>query len=279
MHIISIKNLRARCQSTDYGYTNYPLMFRFFRVISIYFTWLLIQTNLTPNAITVLGILLGVLSGIAYVFDAPLLAASLVFIAIIADFSDGEVSRYKQLTSKEGSYLDKVHHVVVHPFFLGGLVIWMDRNLDSNLVLPFGMLSVLNSIILPFVVMYAIDAALLKHLLRAIGTDNVFIARFSHPESAIDAGKDKFRYASALLISFIQRICDFPYVIVIFCALGMGFFIDSTIITRNILVYSLITYSVVTSFLVVMYLMNVLLRKGIARRLDTLGISIKGDIN
>lgn len=279
MHFISIKNLRARCQSTDYGYIKYPLMFKFFRLISIYFTWLLIQTNLTPNAITVLGILLGVLSGIAYVFDAPMLASSLVFLAIIADFSDGEVSRFKQLTSKEGSYLDKVHHAVVHPFFLAGLVIWMDRNLDGHLILPFGMLSVLNSFLLPFIVMYAIDVALLKHLLRSIGAHNIFIAKHSQPKNVIHVGKSKFRIAIELLISFMQRICDFPYIIVFFSTLILCFIIAPTIITRDTLVYCLISYSLVTSLLIVIYLMNVILRKGIARRLDALGVSLKGDIN
>lgn len=279
MYIISIKNLRARCQSTDYGYINYPLMFKFFRLISIYFTWLLIQTNLTPNAISVLGILLGVLSGIAYVFDAPMLASGLVFLAIIADFSDGEVSRFKQLTSKEGSYLDKVHHAVVHPFFLAGLVIWMERNLVSNLILPFGMLSVLNSFILPFVVMYAIDAAVLKHLLRSKDVNNIFATENRQPESVIRVGKAKFRNAIELLISFIQRICDFPYVIVFFSALILCYIIAPTIIARDTLIYSLICYSLVTSLLIVLYLMNVTLRKGVARRLAALGVSLKGDKN
>ena len=76
----------------------------------------------------------------------------------------------------------------------------------------------------------------------------------------------------------MQRICDFPYVIVFFSALILSFIIAPTIITRDTLVYCLISYSLVTSLLLVIYLMNVILRKGIERRLAALGVSLKGDI-
>lgn len=266
MIYISIKKLRHICQNSDYGYKQYPLLFKFFRIISIYFTWILIQANITPNAITLLGILFGLMSAIAFIIDAPIFAVALVFLAIIADFSDGEVSRYKCLTSKEGSYLDKVHHAIVHPFFLGGFVIWVEGSLESNLVLPFGMLSVLNSFLLPFILMYAVDVVLLKHLLRSIKS-NVIDTPTCYPNNIVDTSKSKMRGATKALVSFFQRVCDFPYVLVICSALIIGHEIDYRVISNKIFIYFLIAYSLITSMLITIYLMNTVFRKVIERRL------------
>ena len=104
MYWVSIKELRVKCQKTDYGYNVYPLMFRFIRMISIYFTWLLIQTRCKPNTITIIGVIFGVISGVMFFFGFVGTALILVTLAVIADFSDGEVSRFHGTTSKEGTF-------------------------------------------------------------------------------------------------------------------------------------------------------------------------------
>ncbi|MDG1928482.1 MAG: CDP-alcohol phosphatidyltransferase family protein, partial [Nitrospinaceae bacterium] len=68
-----------------------------------------------------------------------ILAAIFILFFIVMDFSDGEVSRYRGQTSKEGSYLDKIYIFVGHPIIIAGVAIYqiqMDNSL-STIVLGF----------------------------------------------------------------------------------------------------------------------------------------------
>lgn len=213
MYWISIKALRNKCQNSNYGYVVYPLMFRFFRVVSIYFTWLLIQTKCKPNTITIYGVLFGVLSGVMFVFNQVEIAFVLVVLAIVLDFSDGEVSRFHGTSSKEGTYLDVIHHFIVPPFFIAGVVLWAFQKSQNFFFLSVGILSVINSIILIIAISSAVDIAVLKHLLRHIKKNNIMykteenINDKNNPIKIID-------YIKAVP-GAISRLLDFPYNIII----------------------------------------------------------------
>ncbi len=267
MYFLRINELRKRCQSEDYGYEHYPFLFRSIRIISIYFTWVLVLTRITPNAITVYGIIFGVLSAVAFVFDYPIVAVLLAFLAVIADFSDGEVSRFKGLKSKEGSYLDKVHHLSVHPFFIAGLVIWtIDKVYSPKYLLPVGMLCVLNSILLPVVVMYASDIAVLKHLQRKIENSG-----FADMENIVLGVKSRdevtyFKSFAIKVIGHIQRLLDFPYVIVYFSGIVLLVILFEDYVNGVCLLYGLLTYSFISSVLIVLFIWHVLRSRNVERR-------------
>lgn len=269
MYWVSISSLRQKCQQTDYGYAVYPLMFRFIRVISIYFTWLLIQTRCKPNTITIFGIIFGVLSGVLLSLGYVGAALTLVTLAVIADFSDGEVSRFHNTKSKEGTYLDSVHHFVVQPYFIAGIVLWVFQASGNLLFLATGLVSVINSIILTVVITTAVDNALLKHLLRHIGGGgNVQVHTKGAPPSRTRRKSVKFVRS---IPGTLARIMDFPYVIII---LGVAVVLthcgrnSALSLHGNILAYLIYIYAFLSSSLICMFVWNTVHRKRIGKRLD-----------
>ena len=90
-----------------------PWGYRLFqRGPSIYITWLLLRTPITPNAVTLLSILSGV--GGAYLLLYPnwkvkLAALFLFYLNLLLDRVDGEIARYKKQFSLKGIYLDELN--------------------------------------------------------------------------------------------------------------------------------------------------------------------------
>lgn len=84
------------------------------RRFSPYLTRLLVRTAITPNQVTWLMILAGVAAGaVLAIEDAvwPAIAAfALIQLQILLDCSDGEVARWKGISSPVGVYLDRIGH-------------------------------------------------------------------------------------------------------------------------------------------------------------------------
>ncbi len=87
--------------------------YRSFRHISIYVTWVLLHTTVTPNQVTVAS--LTVAAGGLVLVGAPAAGAAiggcaLLLIYHILDRVDGEVARYRETYSLYGIYLDNAGH-------------------------------------------------------------------------------------------------------------------------------------------------------------------------
>ena len=92
--------------------------------------WLL-QTSLTPNQITVLSCVVGLLGALCFFpggYWGPLLGALLLQCSVVLDCCDGEVARVKLLESPFGDVLDIVCDTVVTiAIFVGmGVAVWKD---------------------------------------------------------------------------------------------------------------------------------------------------------
>jgi len=267
MYWISISELRARCQKAESGYDIYPLILKIIRVISIYFTWLLIQTRCKPNIITIIGVIFGVLSGVMFFFGFVGTALILVTLAVIADFSDGEVSRFHGTTSKEGTYLDSIHHFVVQPFFIAGIVLWSFESNSNHFFLAAGMVSVINSIILPLAVGSAVDNALLKHLLRHI-KNNGNIRKHADIAESSNNQKQKVKFYRTIP-GTVAKMLDFPYVIII---MGIGaaltYYSEASVFNINgrLLTYMIYTYAFLSASLICIFIWNVVHSKHIEKR-------------
>src|SRR5207247_5382893 len=97
-------------------------------------TRLLLRTPLTPNAVTLIGIALGVAGGLALGLPGPaaLLAAVLLLeLAAVLDCSDGELARLRFAESRLGHWLDVSGDTVVHMAVLAGIVLRMTRAGDA----------------------------------------------------------------------------------------------------------------------------------------------------
>ncbi|WP_327043913.1 CDP-alcohol phosphatidyltransferase family protein [Microbispora sp. NBC_01189] len=96
----------------------------YMRRLSIYATWLLAKTPVTPNQVTGLMILCGVAAGAVLALPglwAALAAALLIQVYLLLDCSDGELARWTGRTSITGVYLDRVGHYFAEAALLIGL--------------------------------------------------------------------------------------------------------------------------------------------------------------
>lgn len=97
----------------------------YIRRASIYFTWLIIPTRISPNGVTWIFIFTGVL-GAAGLLIPGIIGAVVTVIMMqlqgLLDCSDGELARWRQQFSAAGIYLDRIGHTLTEaalPIFLG----------------------------------------------------------------------------------------------------------------------------------------------------------------
>ncbi|SDK25920.1 CDP-alcohol phosphatidyltransferase [Nonomuraea maritima] len=96
----------------------------YMRRLSIYVTWFLTKTPITPNQLTWLMTVAGVVSGVVLALPglwAVVLSALLVQIYLLLDCSDGELARWTGKTSLTGVYLDRVGAYFTEAALLAGL--------------------------------------------------------------------------------------------------------------------------------------------------------------
>ncbi len=88
--------------------------------ISLPTSRLLVKTPLTPNMISVLINVIGMLCGIFYAIGHPVVGALCMQAATILDRCDGEVARVKLMETKKGQWVDTISdQVTVLSFILG----------------------------------------------------------------------------------------------------------------------------------------------------------------
>lgn len=118
---LSIADLRRLCQSTAPNPPKETILGRFCRIFSVYFTYVLSFTPLTPNHISVIGASICLLSGAVYFLEDRslwLLGPLFYFLSILLDGADGEISRLKKSGTKLGSeYVEPVTHDILYSVY------------------------------------------------------------------------------------------------------------------------------------------------------------------
>jgi hypothetical protein len=226
----TISELRRDCQHTLSTWDSQPWLFLQIRKVSIYFTWILLHTPLTPNGITLIAIAGGALTGVLLAFGCWITGLVTLFVVIALDFSDGEVSRYRGTTSKEGSYLDKIYTFAVHPSPIAGMALGVHHADPAGWVLGAGFIDVISVFLLCMVTEYAPQLALWRHGKRFIdrlNRDPAFLAEqlrlaslpTAEPNSAaaLPPGQTAFDdIRSSRLAATVRRALsgwDFPYIL------------------------------------------------------------------
>jgi phosphatidylglycerophosphate synthase len=85
----------------------------YIRHLSIYATRALLPTGISPNGVTSLMIMVGVLGALATPLPGlvgPVVVALAMQVQILLDCSDGELARWRQRFSPAGIYLDRIGH-------------------------------------------------------------------------------------------------------------------------------------------------------------------------
>ncbi|MGI5269257.1 CDP-alcohol phosphatidyltransferase family protein [Nonomuraea sp. CA-218870] len=96
----------------------------YMRRLSIYVTWLMTKTSVTPNQLTWVMTVAGVAAGVVVALPglwAAVGAALLVQVYLLLDCSDGELARWTGKTSLTGVYLDRVGAYFAEAALLAGL--------------------------------------------------------------------------------------------------------------------------------------------------------------
>lgn len=111
--------------------------------ISIPISRLLIHTPLTPNMISVLIGIVGVLCGFFYVIEHQILGAVFLELSTILDGCDGEVARIKLMESKRGQWIDTISDQLTFLSFVVGVPIGFYRIAKSPLAIVLGSINLL----------------------------------------------------------------------------------------------------------------------------------------
>jgi phosphatidylglycerophosphate synthase len=112
--------------------------------ISIYITWFLLKTPLTPNQVSLIGLLSGVAAIVCFAQGKGvglLLGAFFAQLMMVLDAVDGEVARYRKITGLEGHFLDAVGYHLMTTFLFIGITIGVHQRSSSNsltILLGFG---------------------------------------------------------------------------------------------------------------------------------------------
>lgn len=213
----SIKSLHQKCQLTHDNWSDHPWTHLQIRKISLYVTWLFLQTSIKPNTMTLIGIGFAFAAAAAFIANALLLAIFFVLLFIVMDFSDGEVSRYRGQTSIEGAYLDKVYIFVGHPVIIGGVAIYLMESEPSLLTTIMGFSSVISIFAFCMVVDYAKKITVSEAFEKIIFSSNP-IDKLDGPILFEDLDTLNNKSTSQWLrskLNFVLDMFDFPYVFLI----------------------------------------------------------------
>jgi phosphatidylglycerophosphate synthase len=150
----------------------------YMRSLSPYFGWVFLRLGLSPNQLTYLMMLSGVVAGAVVSLPANHLGtalggAVLIQLYLLLDCVDGEVARYLRQTSVAGVYLDRIGHYLSEVSLLVGLGFMAQNGWENGGWVELGLLA-------------ALGAALIK-----AETDNVVVARAKSGLPADPAGGDR----------------------------------------------------------------------------------------
>ncbi|WP_306534117.1 CDP-alcohol phosphatidyltransferase family protein [Geobacter sp.] len=258
------------------------------RRFSIYLTWVLLQFPLSPNAITLMGILTGIVASVLFGLNQWIAGLIVLQFTMLFDFCDGEVSRYRNKQSKEGSYLDKLYHFSVHPAVFAGIATG-SHNLhkEASWVVAVGLISSVSIFVTTMVKAYAGELAiwthskrLLKRLLarlEADPTEPVMLSEMIGNAVAPDASEAKtsglhVKARNSFWGPFLNSLSskwDFPYIF-----LGVSLVILTQMVVPTLQMGSvevspcelaLLFFAVTNTFWIVFYLSYVLLTRQIQR--------------
>lgn len=106
--------------------------------MSIPVSRLLINTSLTPNMISVIIGIIGILSGVFYIQGHPVLGGLLLELSTIFDRCDGEVARIKLMESRRGQWIDTIFDQLSFLSFVIGVPVGLYKLTKSSLAITLG---------------------------------------------------------------------------------------------------------------------------------------------
>ena len=133
------------------SHSDSPIIDRYIiRKISGFITGLLVNTPVTPNQVTIISLILGIASAAFFSHGAhtyTIIAGLFYFISTVFDQCDGEVARYKQMTSDFGKTFDIIVDSIVNATITIGITIAIYKTNGSGLSIIAGLLAMTGIVI------------------------------------------------------------------------------------------------------------------------------------
>lgn len=199
--------------------------------VSIFFSYIFINLGLSPNQVTGLFFLVGLIGSIFAFFTTPLaaLVSYLLFrLHIVFDICDGEVARFTKKTSLNGAYWDYMIHCTLYPAFAGAIAVGaFYRTGDINLLL-----------IAPIVVFIALFSQVVKNnFYRALSVNRLSVDEvFPKPQATKPLKK-----ASGLIKRVIKNAFNFEGLMFGFLAINLSGKVEWTF--HLLIAYSILNFA------------------------------------
>jgi 1L-myo-inositol 1-phosphate cytidylyltransferase / CDP-L-myo-inositol myo-inositolphosphotransferase len=131
-----------KIDQTSGSYSDSPIIDRYIiRKISGFISGFLIRTTVTPNQVTVISLILGIISGAFFSlgeYTYTITAGLLYFLSTVFDQCDGEVARLKHMETEFGWKLDIIVDAIVNAVIVIGITIAAYMKMGSVLVIIAG---------------------------------------------------------------------------------------------------------------------------------------------
>ncbi len=135
-----------------------PIIDRYIiRKISGFITRLLIRTPATPNQVTIISLILGIMAGIFFSFGGhtnTITAGLIFFLCIVFDHCDGEVARAKRMESEFGRSFDILIDSIVCAAIVAGITFALYKTNGSVVNIIIGILAMIGISISIFLATY-----------------------------------------------------------------------------------------------------------------------------
>jgi CDP-L-myo-inositol myo-inositolphosphotransferase len=133
------------------SHSDSPIIDRYIiRKISGFITWLLVKTPVTPNQVTIISLILGIVSAAFFSHGAhtcTIIAGMFYFVSTVFDQCDGEVARFKHKESEFGRAFDIIVDSIVNAAIVIGITIAIYKANGSGLTIVAGLLAMMGIVI------------------------------------------------------------------------------------------------------------------------------------
>lgn len=144
--------LKLKCKRD----TDYIITLLFTNEISLFVTWILLRTPVTPNQVTMASILCALLCGVFYATGMFFWGSLFLFLSHMLDCTDGNLARARETFSPFGRWLDFIGNRAGEVFVFLGVACYFYINSEA----VFWIVLTLSDSILLLLYYYIVDVAL-----------------------------------------------------------------------------------------------------------------------
>ncbi len=133
------------------SHSDSPIIDRYIiRKISGFISGLLVKTPVTPNQVTIMSLVIGIVAAVFFshgTHTCTIIAGVFYFISTVFDQCDGEVARFKHLESDFGRSFDIIVDSIVNASIVIGITIAIYKANGSGLTIITGLLAMMGIVI------------------------------------------------------------------------------------------------------------------------------------